>query len=55
MFLFPENMVLLVKYLQGEVIKGIEMEHLSTYLQWHDVPTPGQIAKLIVEGILCLS
>ncbi|XP_060071238.1 anaphase-promoting complex subunit 1-like isoform X2 [Ylistrum balloti] len=45
-----DNMDLLVKYLQGEVLKGQETSHLSAYLCWFEIPTPTQISKVIVEG-----
>ncbi|KAK3092280.1 hypothetical protein FSP39_000671 [Pinctada imbricata] len=45
-----ENMELLVKYLQGEDMKAYEICHLSAYLTWFDIPTPSDIAKIVVEG-----
>lgn len=45
-----EQMDLLVKYLQGEVLKGNELSHLTPYLTWFDIPTPAQISKILVEG-----
>jgi len=42
----------LVKYLQGDSLKGLEVSLLSSYLMWFEVPTPAQISKIIVEGEL---
>ena len=43
-------MDLLVKYLQGEMLKGHKLSHLTPYLTWFDIPTPAQISKILVEG-----
>ena len=43
-------MELLVKYLQGEVLKGYELLQLTPYLTWFDIPTPTNISNIIVEG-----
>ncbi|CAG2230501.1 APC1 [Mytilus edulis] len=45
-----DHMELLVKYLQGEVLKGYELLQLTPYLTWFDIPTPTNISNIIVEG-----